>query len=76
MNTVRLPGWEGPVLNAAVWLRQHLNIPEYEKLEPLFAKYFNCTVIQEFDPDNNFIFKVYVEFDEQDATMFILRWGS
>ena len=75
MNRVRLPGWEGPVLNAAIWLRQHLDIPKYENIEPVFSKYFNCVVIQEFDPDNHFTFKVYVEFDEPAATMFILRWS-
>lgn len=74
MNRVRLPGWEGPVLNAAVWLRQHLDMPKYETLEPAFSKYFNCVVIQEFDPDNRNIFKVYVEFDEPAATLFILQW--
>lgn len=74
MNRVRLPGWKGPVLNAAVWLREHLDMPKYENLEPAFAKYFNCAVIQEFDPDNHFIFKVYAEFDEPAATVFILQW--
>lgn len=75
MNRVRLPGWEGPVLNATIWLRQHLGIPNYETLEPVFAKYFNCAVIREFDPTNYNIFKVYAEFDEKAAAMFILRWS-
>lgn len=75
MNKVRLPGWEGPVLNAAVWLREHLDMPKYETLEPVFAEYFNCAVIRDYDPNNHNIYKVYAEFDEKAATLFILRWS-
>ena len=74
MNRVRLPGWEGPVLNAAVWLREHLDMPKYETLEPAFAEYFNCQIVREDDPVHQHIFKVYAEFDESAATLFILQW--
>lgn len=75
MNRVRLPAWEGPVLNATIWLREHLDMPEYETLEPAFAAYFNCQIVTEDDPVHRHIFKVYAEFDEPVATWFVLRWS-
>lgn len=79
MNRVRLPGWSGPVLKAAIWLRKHKNIPDYESVEQAFAEYFNCNIIRirEADPDylSKGIAYVYAEFDARDATMFILRWS-
>lgn len=68
MKKVKIPGWEKPAINAARWLRQHRNIPEYEVLEDAFAEYFNCRIIRE-------PLEVYAEFDEADATMFLLRWS-
>ena len=63
------------MLNAAVWLREHLDMPKYETLEPVFAEYFNCQIVREDDPHQRHIFKVYAEFDESEATWFLLRWS-
>ena len=72
---VCLPADRGPVLNAAVWLRQHLDIPDYETMEDAFGKYFKCKVIRE--PSHDLVHgRVYAVFDsEQDASWFILRWS-
>ncbi len=72
---VCLPAYRGPVLNAAQWLRQHLDIPKYENMEPQFEEYFNCKVVR--DPAHDLVYgKIFAVFDcEQDATMFILKWS-
>ena len=44
---VCLPAHEGPVQNAAQWLRQQLNIPHYENMEKEFEEYFRCRVVRE-----------------------------
>jgi hypothetical protein len=73
---VKIPGWEKPAVNAARWLRQHKNIPEYEVLEDAFAEYFNCRIIREpLDGWDYACVEVYAEFDEDEATMFLLRWA-
>jgi hypothetical protein len=74
MKTVRIKTSEDAVLNAANWLRQHLDRPDYEWIEPDFEQYFGCRIVRE--PLEDFVFgKVYVEFDEQDAVAFVLRWS-
>jgi len=72
---VCLPADQGPVLNAAVWLRQHLDIPKYENMESQFEEYFNCKVVRE--PPHDLVYgRVYAVFDsEQDANWFALRWA-
>lgn len=77
MDKVRLPGWNGPVLNAARWLRGHLDIPEYEVIEDRFCKYFNCEIEQVMmdSPNQTFPLYTYAVFKEQDAVMFVLRWS-
>lgn len=73
VNKVRLPGWRGPVLNAAIWLREHLGIPEYEAIDQPFCEYFGCTVeIEYIGP--GFPLQ-YAVFDGRAATAFILRWS-
>lgn len=74
MKTVRLTAQEGPVLNAAVWLREHLAVPDYEIIEPQFEQHFGCRIVRA--PPEDFVFgEVYVEFDEQAAALFVLRWS-
>ena len=72
---VCLPADQGAVMNAAVWLRQHLNIPAYETMESHFEEYFKCRVVRE--PPHDLVYgQIFAVFDcEQDATMFILRWA-
>ena len=74
-RSVCLPADQGPVLNAAQWLRQHLNIPDYETMESQFEEYFNCKVVRE--PPHDLVYgRVYAVFDsEQYANWFILRWA-
>lgn len=72
---VCLSAHEGPVMNAAVWLRQHLDIPEYETMEKHFEEYFGCRVVRE--PPHDLVYgKIFAVFDcEKDANWFILRWS-
>ena len=72
---VCLPAHKGPVLNAAQWLRQHLDIPDYETVESQFEEYFRCRVVRE--PPHDLVYgRIFAVFEhEQDATMFILRWS-
>lgn len=72
---VCLPADRGAVLNAAVWLRRHLDIPEYETMERQFEEYFNCKVVRE--PPHDLVYgKIFAVFDcERDANWFILRWS-
>ena len=72
---VCLPADRGPVLNAAQWLRQHLDIPKYENMESQFEEYFNCKVVR--DPAHDLVHgRIYAVFDsEQDASWFIMKWS-
>ena len=72
---VRLSADRGPVYNAAQWLRQHLDIPDYETMESQFEEYFNCKVVRE--PPHDLVYgRVYAVFDsEQDAAWFIMKWS-
>ena len=74
MKTVRLTAQEGSVLNAAVWLREHLAVPDYDSVDTEFEQYFGCRVVRE-PPDDRVYGKIYVEFDEQSAALFVLRWS-
>lgn len=74
MTTVRIKTDQDAVLNAAEWLRQHLNTPDYDSVDTEFEQYFGCRVVRA--PPNDFVFgEVYVEFDEQTAALFLLRWS-
>jgi hypothetical protein len=77
MTKVLLPSWEGSVLNAAMWLRKHYNIPEYEVIEDKFCEYFGCEIytIMMDPPYEKYPGKSYAVFDEKDATLFVLRWS-
>lgn len=72
---VRLPAERGPVLNAAMWLRQYLDIPVYESAESQFEEYFKCKIVRE--PPHEYVYsKMYVVFEcEKNAEWFILRWS-
>ena len=74
-RSVCLPAYRGTVLNAAQWLRQHLDIPDYETMESQFEEYFNCKVVRE--PPHDLVYgRVYAVFDsEQDAAWFIMKWS-
>lgn len=74
-KVICLPADHGPVLNAAQWLRQHLNIPAYETIETQFEEYFRCRVVRE--PPHDFVYgRIYAVFEqEQDANWFILKWS-
>lgn len=74
MKTVRIAAHEGSVENAAQWLRHHLAVSDYEIIEPQFEQHFGCRVVR--DPFDDFVYgRIYVEFDEQAAVEFILRWS-
>ena len=65
----------GPVYKAAVWLRKHLDIPDYETMESQFEEYFNCKVVRE--PPHDLVHgRICAVFDsEQDAAWFIMKWS-
>lgn len=74
MTTVRLKADQGAVLNAAEWLRQHLNTPDYNSVDTEFEQHFGCKIRRE--PPDDFVYgKIYAEFDEQAAVAFLLRWS-
>lgn len=75
MKTVRLPGWSDPAIRAADWLRDHLDIPNYESLESEFAEYFHCRVVKNDEWNCVDDCAVFLEFDEAEAAMFLLRWS-
>jgi hypothetical protein len=61
--------------NAAIWLRQELNIHPNQTIFAEFEEYFNCkiTVRDRTDP---WYMPSLVEFaNENDAMMFLLRWS-
>ncbi len=64
----------GPVYKAAVWLRKHLDIPDYETMDSQFEEYFNCKVVR--IPPHDLVYgQIFAVFDsEKDAMLFILRW--
>lgn len=74
MTTVRIKTSKAAVLNAAQWLREHLNVPYYENLEPQFEQHFGCRIVRA-PPDDFVLGEVYAEFDEQAAALFVLRWS-
>ena len=73
-RSVCLPADQGAVLNAAQWLRQHLDIPDYETMDSQFEEYFNCKVVR--IPPHDLVYgQIFAVFDsEKDAMLFILRW--
>jgi hypothetical protein len=77
MSKVKLPGWEGPVLNAASWLREHHNIPEYLSIEECFCQHFGCEIekVMMDEPYQEFTSETYVVFDEKAAALFMLKWS-
>lgn len=77
LKLVYIPGWEGAVVNAVRWLRDHKNIPEYQTVDEEFAEYFGCKIVSEMmdPPYDNIVGRVYAVFTERDAVAFLLRWG-
>lgn len=74
MSLVRIRTDQDAVLNAAEWLRQHLNTPDYESIDHEFEQHFGCRIRRA--PPDDFVFgEVYAEFDEQTAALFLLRWS-
>ena len=74
-RSVCLPANRGAVLNAAVWLRKHLDIPDYETMDSQFEEYFNCKVVR--IPPHDLVYgQIFAVFDsEKDASWFILKWS-
>ena len=64
-------------VNAANWLRQHLNVPRYQPqatADKVFEEYFKCKLVDrcsafaDFGPH-------YIDFiNEVDVTLFLLKW--
>ena len=74
---VYLPGWEGAVLNASEWLREHLDLPYWKFMDEPFAEYFGCEIYREMmdPPFEQYPARVYAVFTEQAAVEFLLRWS-
>lgn len=62
--------------NAAIWLRQELDIHPQQTIFKEFEKYFNCKITVG-DPKDPWYMPDSVEFlSEHDAVIFLLRWSS
>lgn len=73
---VYLPSDDAAVINAAMWLRKHIDKPLYESIDEEFKKYFGCDIVREpEDPVSDKTYKLYAVFEEKDAALFILRWS-
>ena len=70
-----LPGDHPALENAAIWLREYLNIPVQETVFEQFEEYFDCRI----DVDNRkdyFMQPNKVVFENnKDLMTFLLRWS-
>jgi len=70
---VYLSSDDSAVINAARWLREHLDIPMYERIDGQFKNYFNCDLVRK--PSQDFVtITTYVAFEESEAALFIHKW--
>lgn len=70
-----LPGEHVALHNAAVWLREHLNIPRQCTIFEQFEQYFNCRIDVD-DRKDYFMQPNKVVFESsQDLTAFLLKWA-
>lgn len=70
-----LPGQHRALENAAIWIREHFNIPEDETIFEKFEENFNCQI--EVDDRNDYwmqpnkvVFK-----NNKDLIAFLLKWS-
>lgn len=60
--------------NAAIWLREHLDIPQQCTIFNEFEEHFNCRLLG-VDRGDSFACPSYVQFNtERDAIAFFLKW--
>ena len=70
-----LPGDHESLHNAAVWLREHLNIPHQCTIFEQFEQYFNCRIDVD-DRKDYFMQPNRVVFGTSaDVTAFVLKWS-
>jgi hypothetical protein len=70
-----LPGDHYALENAAIWLREHLNIPEQCTVFEPFEEYFNCRIDVD-DRVDNWMQPNCVVFDNsKDLMAFLLKWS-
>lgn len=70
-----LPGNHSALENAAIWLREYLNVPEQCTIFEQFEKYFNCKIDVDDRRDywmqpNRVVFENSVSL-----TAFLLKWS-
>jgi hypothetical protein len=69
-----LPGNHQSLENAAVWLREHLNVPEQYTIFEQFEEYFNCRIDVD-DRKDYWMQPNKVVFDSSAELMaFVLKW--
>ncbi len=70
-----LPGEHEALNNAAMWLREHLQIPYNQVIFKEFEEYFNCKIEVE-DRNDYFMQPIKAVFaTSQDVTAFVLKWN-
>ena len=70
-----LPGEHEALNNAAIWLREHLQVPKNQTIFKQFEEHFNCRIDVD-DRRDYFMQPNKVVFETgADVTAFVLRWS-
>lgn len=70
-----LPGDHIALENAAIWLREHLNVPENETIFKQFEENFDCRIDVD-DHRDYWMQPNFVVFENsRDLTAFLLKWS-
>lgn len=70
-----LPGDHLALENAAIWLREHLNVPEQCTIFEDFEKYFNCKIDVDDRRDYWMQPNRVVFGNSRELTAFLLKWS-
>jgi len=70
-----LPGNHLALENAAIWLREHLNVPEQCTIFEDFEKYFNCKIDVDDRRDYWMQPNSVVFGNSRELTAFLLKWS-
>jgi hypothetical protein len=70
-----LPGNHLALENAAIWLREHFNVPENETIFERFEENFNCRIDVD-DRRDYWMQPNFVVFENtKELTAFLLKWA-
>jgi hypothetical protein len=76
VNKELILAWSPAAIRAAEWIRQHTSKPLWESIDTEFEEHFQCKLIQQSNgiglcPES----VLYLEFEPEQATLFLLRWS-